>query len=78
MSQYRGVGKFEKPEDHKKDNGATLIHTGDCLISIFGLYGERETICCFLDFQETGEMPREMKKLVNDLLVIGQLAQLEP
>lgn len=34
---------------------------------------EREMVCCFLVFQETGEPPKETKYLVIERLVIGQL-----
>lgn len=38
---------------------------------------ERETVGCFLVFQEIGKLPREMKYLVTDRRVMEQLTQLE-
>jgi len=38
---------------------------------------ERETVVCFLDFQEIREVPRSMQRPVVDRLVIGHEAQSE-
>jgi len=34
-------------------------------------------VCCFLDFQEMSDSPKYTEKLVMDLQVFGQVAQLE-
>jgi len=41
------------------------------------LADERDIVCCFLVFQDTGELPRKMIQPVRDRRVRGQLAQLE-
>lgn len=38
---------------------------------------DRETVCCFLDFQDTKEEPRKTQKPDVDLQVSGQVAQSE-
>ena len=38
---------------------------------------ERETVCCFLVFQEIGDFPRKTNLPVSDRRVKGQLAQSE-
>ena len=38
---------------------------------------DRDTICCFLVFQEIGETPRETNQPVRERRVNGQPAQLE-
>ena len=36
-----------------------------------------ETVCCFLELQETKESPMKMQKPLTDLLLSGQEAQSE-
>jgi hypothetical protein len=38
---------------------------------------EQDTVCCFLVFQEIGELPRSTNQSVMEHLVKGQLAQSE-
>jgi hypothetical protein len=41
----------------------------------FASIEERDMVCCFLDFQEIKESPRNKQKLVTDFLVSGQATQ---
>lgn len=38
---------------------------------------DRDTVCCFLVFQDIGEPPRETSQLMSKWQVKGQLAQYE-
>jgi len=38
---------------------------------------ERETLCCFLVFQEMGKLPRSTNQLISECLDKGQLVQPE-
>jgi hypothetical protein len=41
----------------------------------FALVEEQDMVCCFLDFQEIKESPRNKQKPMIDFLVSGQVAQ---
>ena len=64
---------------NKANCGKDLIHIMSQRETTMNLYSisaeDREMVCCFLDFQDTKESPRNKQNRVTDFLVSGQAAQ---
>ncbi|CAL8988629.1 unnamed protein product [Prunus brigantina] len=76
LSQYKRAGcKCVTCKSCKR----YLSHTNSQVRDAMDLYSdsaeERDTIDCFLLFQDMGAPPRKMQNPVTDRLVVGQLAQ---
>lgn len=69
--------KCEVVGDLEVSKLATELHTVAANARYSASVEDRETVGCFLDFQEINELPKNTQNLVIDRLVSGQVAQSE-
>jgi len=76
LSQWRDIGVgWDTPRLSSKALSLVNSHVVMAIDRYSASAEERETMCCFLVFQDTGELPRKTIQPVSDRRVRGQPAQ---
>lgn len=60
-----------------KEDNQTTSHVAFAIDLYSAFVDDLDTVCCFLDFQENNESPKNTQKPETELRVSGQVAQSE-